>query len=162
MRITLIGGPTALVEINGLRLLTDPTFDAAGSEYARGQVVLRKTDGPVCGSKDLEPIDAVLLSNDQHADNLDDSGRAFLFRVRQVFTTEVGAQRLGGNAVGLAPWETEKFASADGIAALQITATSARHGPPGIEPGAGDVVGFAVAPAGRPGEAVYISGDTVW
>jgi hypothetical protein len=57
----------------------------------------------------LEPIDAVLLSNDQHADNLDDSGRAFLFRVRQVFTTEVGAQRLGGNAVGLAPWETESL-----------------------------------------------------
>jgi hypothetical protein len=45
-----------------------------------------------------------------NATNLDDSGRAFLSRVRQVFTTEVGAQRLGGNAVGLAPWETEKFA----------------------------------------------------
>jgi hypothetical protein len=59
MRITLIGGPTAILEINGLRLLTDPTFDTAGSEYARGPVVLRKTEGPACGSWDLEPIDAV-------------------------------------------------------------------------------------------------------
>ena len=27
--ITLIGGPTALIEIDGFRLLTDPTFDDA-------------------------------------------------------------------------------------------------------------------------------------
>lgn len=30
VRITLIGGPTALIEIDGFRLLTDPTFDAPG------------------------------------------------------------------------------------------------------------------------------------
>jgi len=30
--ITLIGGPTALIEANGFRLLTDPTFDPPG-EY---------------------------------------------------------------------------------------------------------------------------------
>ena len=34
--ITLIGGPTVLIEIAGLRLLTDPTFDAPGS-YASGR-----------------------------------------------------------------------------------------------------------------------------
>ena len=28
LSITLIGGPTALLEIDGFRLLTDPTFDA--------------------------------------------------------------------------------------------------------------------------------------
>ena len=27
-----IGGPTALLEFGGLRLLTDPTFDPAGGE----------------------------------------------------------------------------------------------------------------------------------
>ena len=31
IRITHIGGPTALIEIGQLRLLTDPTFDPAGS-----------------------------------------------------------------------------------------------------------------------------------
>ena len=30
VRITLIGGPTALIEVEGFRLLTDPTFDAPG------------------------------------------------------------------------------------------------------------------------------------
>jgi hypothetical protein len=28
--ITLIGGPTARIEANGFRLLTDPTFDGPG------------------------------------------------------------------------------------------------------------------------------------
>jgi L-ascorbate metabolism protein UlaG (beta-lactamase superfamily) len=30
VRITHIGGPTALIEVGGWRLLTDPTFDAPG------------------------------------------------------------------------------------------------------------------------------------
>ena len=31
LTITLIGGPTALIEIDGFRLLTDPTFDEPGA-----------------------------------------------------------------------------------------------------------------------------------
>lgn len=30
--ITWVGGPTYLLEFDGLRLLTDPTFDPAGGE----------------------------------------------------------------------------------------------------------------------------------
>jgi L-ascorbate metabolism protein UlaG (beta-lactamase superfamily) len=30
--ITLIGGPTALIEASGFRLLTDPTFDPPGED----------------------------------------------------------------------------------------------------------------------------------
>lgn len=33
LTITYIGGPTALLEMRGLRFLTDPTFDLAGTEY---------------------------------------------------------------------------------------------------------------------------------
>jgi L-ascorbate metabolism protein UlaG (beta-lactamase superfamily) len=157
MRITLIGGPTALLEVNGLRLLTDPTFDPAGGVYG----ILRKTSGPVCCAQDLLPIDAVLLSHDQHADNLDTSGKAFLARARTVFTTPAGAKRLGGNTQGLAAWQSSTFTGADGTEIL-ITATPARHGPPGIEPVTGDVTGFIVAPDGKPDEAVYITGDTTW
>ena len=56
MRITLIGGPTAALEINGLRLLTDPTFDPASSEYPRGPVVLRKTAGLPVTPKIWSPL----------------------------------------------------------------------------------------------------------
>jgi hypothetical protein len=58
--------PTALLEIDGIRLLTDPTFDPPGSEFTNGPVILRKTAGPaVASSAQLEPINAVLLSHDQ-------------------------------------------------------------------------------------------------
>jgi hypothetical protein len=43
--ITLIGGPTALIEANGFRLITDPTFDALG-EYKLPHVTLKKLTGP--------------------------------------------------------------------------------------------------------------------
>ena len=33
--LTLIGGPTVLIEFDGLRLLTDPTFDPPG-DYQGG------------------------------------------------------------------------------------------------------------------------------
>jgi L-ascorbate metabolism protein UlaG (beta-lactamase superfamily) len=43
---------------------------------------------------------------------------------------------------------------------LRVTATPARHGPAGIEPFSGDVVGFVIETDGmRP---VYVTGDTVW
>ena len=44
-------------------------------------------------------VDAVLLSHDQHADNLDHAGRAFLPRAARVLTTVIGAPRIGGHAV---------------------------------------------------------------
>jgi hypothetical protein len=41
LSITLIGGPTALIEIDGFRLLTDPTFDGPGA-YQLPHVKLEK------------------------------------------------------------------------------------------------------------------------
>jgi L-ascorbate metabolism protein UlaG (beta-lactamase superfamily) len=157
--ITLIGGPTVLIEAGGFRLLTDPTFDAPG-EYRLPHVVLQKTAGPSIPARAVGSIDAVLLSHDQHADNLDDSGRAFLTGAGKVFTTVAGARRLGGNADGLAPWDMRELAAPDGRR-MRITATPARHGPAGIEPLSGDVIGFVLAFADdqRP---IYITGDTVW
>jgi len=155
--ITLIGGPTALIEIDGFRLLTDPTFDAPG-QYRLPHATLTKTAGPALGADAIGRVDAVLLSHDQHADNLDTSGRAFLARAPRVLTTVAGAQRLGGNADGLAPWAETELAR-DGRT-LRITATPARHGPAGIEPFSGDVIGFVVAP--RHGGSIYVTGDTVW
>src|SRR5258707_4637785 len=158
LRTTLIGGPTALIEIDGFRLLTDPTFDAPGA-YQLPHVKLEKLTGPALGADKIGPIDAVLLSHDQHADNLDHSGKDFLAKAKRVLTTEAGAKRLGGHAEGLAPWATTELAGKDGHA-LTITATPARHGPAGIEPLSGDVIGFVVSSKDR--RPVYISGETVW
>jgi L-ascorbate metabolism protein UlaG (beta-lactamase superfamily) len=156
--VTLINGPTVLVKFRNLRFLTDPTFDHAGCEY-HGAVTLRKTSSPVIDSASLGPIDAVLLSHDQHKDNLDDSGRQLLEGVPLVLTTEVGADRLGGAARGLAVWERVELTAPDGTI-VSVTATPCRHGPAGVEPLTGDVIGFMIEVDGM--EPVYVTGDTVY
>jgi L-ascorbate metabolism protein UlaG (beta-lactamase superfamily) len=158
--ITLIGGPTALIEIDGFRLLTDPTFDAPGA-YHLPHVKLEKLAGPALAASEIGEIDAVLLSHDQHSDNLDHAGRDFLAKAKRVLTTEIAAKRLGGHAEGFAPWASTELRGKNGHA-LTITATPARHGPAGIEPLAGDVIGFVVSSSKPGSRPVYISGDTVW
>ena len=160
LRVTLIGGPTALIEVGGFRLLTDPTFDAPG-EYQLPHAKLTKLAGPALAADRIGPVDAVLLSHDQHSDNLDTSGREFLTRASRVFTTQAGAGRLKGNAEGLVPWDA-RVLSKPGHLPLHITATPARHGPAGIEPLSGDVIGFVVGfETGTP-RPIYVTGDTVW
>jgi L-ascorbate metabolism protein UlaG (beta-lactamase superfamily) len=161
LRITLIGGPTALIEIDGFRLLTDPTFDPPGENYQLPHVKLEKLIGPALSAEAVGPIDAVLLSHDQHSDNLDHSGKDFLAKARRVLTTQAGAKRLGSHAEGLAPWATTKLTGKDGRS-LTVTATPARHGPAGIEPLSGDVIGFVLTSNDARRRPVYISGDTVW
>lgn len=159
LRITYIGGPTAVLEWGGVRLLTDPTFDRAGGHYGTEPAVLVKTMGPAVGPEAIGPIDAVLLSHDHHADNLDHAGRNLLAGVGQVLTTVAGAARLGGPAVGLAPWQTFDLVAGPGPG-LHITATPARHGPPGGD--RGPVIGFILADPAAPDTRVYVAGDTVW
>ncbi|MEU4687777.1 MBL fold metallo-hydrolase [Actinoplanes sp. NPDC023714] len=155
-RITHIGGPTTLIELDGVRLLTDPTFDEPGRRYAFGLGTSSvKTAGPALRPDQLGRIDAVLLTHDHHADNLDDAGRALLPSVPVVVTTASGARRLGGNAVGLVPWKTTT------VGGLEITATPARHGPPLSRAVVGDAIGFALRPAGA-SSVVWITGDTVF
>jgi len=161
IRLTHIGGPTALIEVGGWRLLTDPTFDAPGRRYTFGWgSASRKAAGPAIGIAGLGPIDAVLLSHDHHADNLDDAGRALLPTVPVVVTTVAGAKRLGGNARGLTPWSSTRLA-ADDRPSIDITATPCRHGPPASRPITGDVIGFALRWQGQDNGALWISGDTV-
>jgi L-ascorbate metabolism protein UlaG (beta-lactamase superfamily) len=157
LTLTLIGGPTALIEIDGFRLLTDPTFDLPGT-YQLPHVKLEKLAGPALALDAIGEIDAVLLSHDQHSDNLDESGKHFLPKAKRVLTTEVGAKRLGGHAEGFAPWASTEL-SKNGRS-LTITATPARHGPHGIEPFAGEVIGFVVS--SKDFRPIYVSGDTVW
>src|SRR4051812_26439719 len=110
LTVTHVGGPTLLLEIHGWRLLTDPTFDPPGQRYGFGWgTASHKLLGPAVAAEDIGPIDAVLLSHDQHGDNLDHLGRAMLPDAGEVLTSRAGANRLGGNAHGLKPWQTRKL-----------------------------------------------------
>jgi L-ascorbate metabolism protein UlaG (beta-lactamase superfamily) len=161
VRITHVGGPTAILEVDGWRLLTDPTFDPPGRSYSFGWGSgSRKLAGPAIALEDVGPIDAVLLTHEHHEDNLDPAGRLLLPGAGTVVTTVSGATTLGGGARGLAPWETTTL-EAPGRPSIEITATPCRHGPPLSHPIVGDVIGFALRWEGQAHGALWVSGDTV-
>jgi len=161
VRLTHVGGPTVLVEVGGWRILTDPTFDPPGRRYRFGWgTSSRKVAGPGVPVGDLGPVDAVLLTHDHHADNLDDAGRALLPSAGAVLTTVAGARHLGRGARGLAPWASTRL-EAPSRPTIEVTATPCRHGPPLSGPIVGDVVGFAMTWPGQRHGALWISGDTV-
>ncbi|HTU15128.1 MAG TPA: MBL fold metallo-hydrolase [Solirubrobacterales bacterium] len=161
MRITHIGGPTLLIEMDGWTLLTDPTFDAPGKRYFFGWgTTSRKLAGPAIPLERLPHIDAVLLTHEHHEDNLDPAGRAFLPSAGTVVTTVSGAKALADGARGLADWESTTL-EAPGRVPIEITATPCRHGPPLSHPIVGDVIGFAIKRDGQEHGVLWISGDTV-
>ena len=91
LKLTHIGTATVLLEVMGMRILTDPALDPAGRTYGFGfGTHSTKLLGPQLPPGGLGRIDAVLISHDQHADNLDDAGRALLPSAGAVVTTEGG------------------------------------------------------------------------
>lgn len=150
LNLHAIGGPTVVIDYAGTRFVTDPTFDPPGS-YVTGPVTLVKTAGPASPAADLGPVDAVLLSHDHHADNLDRSGREWALRQPMVLTTPVGAGRLGPPAVGVRPY------SATLVGGVTVTAVPALHGPAAIGLGGAPVTGFVLRAGGE--RTTYVSGD---
>jgi L-ascorbate metabolism protein UlaG (beta-lactamase superfamily) len=159
--ITHIGTATAIIEIDDVKLLTDPVFSPAGTEFDMGLAVLKIEETPAFGLEDLPPIDAVLLSHEDHPDNLDPLGRQLLDG-RLVFTTLDGAKNLAPRPAvrGMKPWETVPVKI--GGKPFEITGTPCQHLP------GGEVTGFVLttpsfgtSPEGLP-NAIWFSGDTVY
>jgi L-ascorbate metabolism protein UlaG (beta-lactamase superfamily) len=145
-----LDGPTVVIDLAGARLLVDPTFDNA-QEYPIGSRTLVKTTDATWTPERVGRVDAVLLSHDQHPDNLDHAGRDLLRRVPLTLTTPAAAARLGGSSVALQPWTAHR------VGEVHVTAVPAQHGPEGTEHLTGPVTGFVLtAPAGP---SVYVSGD---
>ncbi|MFF0286832.1 MBL fold metallo-hydrolase [Streptomyces sp. NPDC005262] len=157
--VHVFGGPTALFEYAGLRFLTDPTFDAPG-DYPRPDGRRLTKTAPSSGRPaDLGRIDVVLLSHDEHPDNLDHSGRALLADVPLTLTTPGGGQHLGKGARGLTDWESVEL-DRPGGGTITVTGVPAIHGPgprEEVEAVTGQVVGFVLTGDGLP--TVHVSGD---
>jgi L-ascorbate metabolism protein UlaG (beta-lactamase superfamily) len=147
----LVGGPTAIIEYAGMRWLTDPALSPPGQYGA-----LVKTTGPAIAVDELGRIDVVLLSHDHHEDNLDPAGRELVLQKTRVMTTTAGAERLGGDVVGLDPWDAVTLDRPDD-GDVTVTAVPALHGPPGSEEITGPVIGFVLS--GEDLQTVYVSGD---
>ncbi|MFI0453785.1 MBL fold metallo-hydrolase [Actinomadura sp. 6N118] len=154
-KIRYVGGPTALLELGGLRFVVDPTFDEPG-EYPIGDRALVKTAGPAFGPAEIGTVDAVLLSHDQHPDNLDTQGRAYLMSAPLVLSTASARERIGDPVRTLPNWDEVELPRPDGRT-LRVIGVPAQHGPDGTEQWTGEVTGFVLAGEGLP--TVYVSGD---
>ena len=160
--ITHIGTATAILNIDGITFLTDPFFSPAGSEWPTVQgLSIKVHDDPALKMNELPHIDAILLSHENHPDNLDELGRQLLDG-RCVVTTNDGAKNLSPrpSVLGFSDWEERKVKIAG--TTFIITATPCKHWP------GHECVGFilhtesfGIAPDGRP-NAIYFSGDTVY
>lgn len=149
--LTYIGGPTAVLEYAGLRIVTDPTFDPPG-RYGDEDDDLVKTAGPGIQRLDIGAIDLVLLSHHEHEDNLDYEGLELLAQgVLTLSTMKAATDLFGGAVVGLDNWETHE------VGGVTVTAVPALHGPPGSEARLGPVIGFVLEAPGEP--TIYVSGD---
>ncbi len=150
------GGPTTVLDVGGLRIVSDPTFDAPGPHGD-----LTNTVGPAVAGDQLGPVDLVLVSHDNHPDNLDDRGRALALAAPLVLTTRSAARRLGPPAIGLVHW-TSHAVRRPGGGELTVTAVPAVHGPEDAERDADgfvncEVIGFVLSGPDLP--AIYVSGD---
>lgn len=153
--ISVLGDPTTVVDIAGRRIVMDPIFDPPGPH-----AYLTKIAGPAVSADALGPVDAVLISHDEHPDNLDDGGRGLALASPLVLTHPGAAGRLGPPGVGMAPWRSYEFT--DGSGPLAVQAVPAVHGPAdGQRDASGhincEVTGFVLSGPGVP--TVYLSGD---
>ncbi len=153
--ISVLGGPTTVVDIAGRRIVMDPTFDPPGAhDY------LTKIAGPAVSADALGPVDVVLISHDEHPDNLDDAGRRFALAAPLVVSHPGCAGRFGPPAVGLQPWQS--YYLPGGSERLAVQAVPAVHGPAdGRRDASGhvncEVSGFVLYGPRLP--TVYLSGD---
>lgn len=171
MRLTHLGTATVLLEIGGLRLLTDPAFDPAGGRYWFGWgATSRKLEPPLVDWRTLGSLDAVLLSHHHHLDNLDHAGRALLAAdsVSCVVTVRRGLKSLfsvsdvAHKTVGLLEWESHTISNEAGES-LTVTAVPALHGIYENWPGFGRrTIGYLVSWPDQRGGPLYISGDTIF
>jgi L-ascorbate metabolism protein UlaG (beta-lactamase superfamily) len=162
LNITHIGTATAILDIDGVTMLTDPFFSPAGSSWPVTETItLQVSDDPALRLDQLPVIDAVLLSHEDHIDNLDELGRRLLDG-RRVFTTVDGAKNLSPRpgVHGLKPWE--KIDTVIAGKKFQIIGTPTQHLP------GDECTGFIVTNEefgrGRDGlpNAIWFSGDTVY
>ncbi|MBV8503379.1 MAG: MBL fold metallo-hydrolase [Paucibacter sp.] len=121
LRVTWLGHSTVLLEIGGLRLLTDPVW---GPRASPSRLVGPKRFQPVpIKLAELPPLDAVLLSHD-HYDHLDYPTVRALAKVGVPFITSLG---VGAHleAFGVAPERIHELDWWDSFELKGVTVTAA-------------------------------------
>jgi L-ascorbate metabolism protein UlaG (beta-lactamase superfamily) len=168
MKVTITHIDTAcvLININGYKILTDPTLDKKDGffpQYVSSPMAFsKKYISPSLSIEEIGKVDLVLLSHDHHSDNLDKKGRAFIKTVPVVLSTKDAVRRLkNANTIGLDNWQ-EYQVETEKVKNLKITAIPAQHtNIKRLDKIMGKVIGFTLEWEGQTNGCMYISGDTV-
>ena len=164
--ITHIDTACILININGFKILTDPTLnnkDGWLPQYVSSPLAFsKKYIDPAISAEEIGKVDLVLLSHDHHSDNLDKNGRAFIKTAPIVLSTKDAVKRLkNSNTVGLDNWE-EYFINDQRVKGMKITAIPAQHtNIKRLDSAMGKVLGFTIEWKDQKNGCIYISGDTV-
>jgi L-ascorbate metabolism protein UlaG (beta-lactamase superfamily) len=157
LRITWMGHSTALIEIDGARVLIDPIWSARPSPLP--SIGPARWYAPVIALDSLPPIDVVLISHD-HYDHLDMPTVVALARTTTRFVVPLGVGAhlaywgvRADHITELDWWDSTR------VGALTVYSTPARHasGRMVIDNDATLWSGFAIVGAAH---RVYYSGDT--
>ncbi|HEY1101478.1 MAG TPA: MBL fold metallo-hydrolase, partial [Myxococcota bacterium] len=130
LRVTWLGHSTQLIEIDGLKVLTDPVFGERASPYT--WVGPKRWYAPPLALDDVPAVDVVLLSHDHH-DHLQYETLAKIIDWPVTFVTPLGVgahleywgvpkERI----VELDWWQSTTVKNAQGRA-LELACTPARH-----------------------------------
>lgn len=166
LTITHIDTACILLEINGYKILTDPTLDNKDGlfpQFVSSPLAFsKKYIDPALSIDEIGMVDLVLLSHDHHSDNLDKNGKKFIKTVPIVLSTKDAVRRLKNeNTIGLENWEEYKINDAR-VKGLKITAIPAQHtNIKRLDRVMGNVLGFTIEWDGQENGCIYISGDTV-
>ena len=145
MRLTYIGHSTVLIELDGVRVLTDPVL--------RRRVAHLVRSGPAVDVDAIAKVDLLLISH-LHPDHFDPASLRMIDRAAHLIVpqgalravTRLGFARVTELAVG----ETSP------VAGIEITATRAEHRRGRLLNRRSEAVGFTIAGTQR----VYFAGDT--
>jgi L-ascorbate metabolism protein UlaG (beta-lactamase superfamily) len=145
VRITYVGHSTVLIDLDGLRLLTDPVL--------RGRVAHLVRDAPAVDLDAIADVDVVLVSH-LHYDHFDSASLRML-RDRSQLIVPRGASR----AVARRGFErVTELGVGESLAAggVRVTATFAAHRRGRLLDRRSEAIGFTIAGTQR----VYFAGDT--
>lgn len=125
LRVTWLGHSTVLLELDGLRVLTDPVFGERASPFSFAGP--RRFHQVPASLDELPPLDAVLLSHD-HYDHL---CRATMVALAKKHVPIITALGVGGHleALGVSPERIFELDWGDSVEVkgLRFTATPSQH-----------------------------------